>query len=68
MQLGGTDLDEITIEEIETGKRKKIKMGKWIEHKMKNPTSSKYKTVKDETIPDLPEVYDYKENTKRKKQ
>lgn len=52
MQLGATDLDEITIEEIETGKRKKVKMDKWIEHKMKNPTSTKYKTVKDETPPE----------------
>lgn len=52
MQLGATDLDEITIEEVETGKRKKVKMDKWIEHKMKNPTSIKYKTVKDETIPE----------------
>jgi predicted Holliday junction resolvase-like endonuclease len=52
MQLGATDLDEITIEEVGTGKRKKVKMDKWIEHKMKNPKSIKYKTVKDETIPE----------------
>ena len=52
MQLGATDIDEITIEEIETGKRKKVKMDKWIEHKIKNPSSIKYKTVRDETIPE----------------
>jgi len=52
MQLGASDLDEITIEEIETGKRKKVNIDKWIEHKMKKPTSTKYKTVKDETTPE----------------
>ncbi|SRR5690554_3843077 len=47
MQLGATDLDEITIEEISTGKKKKVKIDKWIEHKMKNPTETTYRTVRD---------------------
>jgi hypothetical protein len=46
IQLGATDLDEITIEDTETGKKQKVKMDKWIEHKMKNPNSTKFKTVK----------------------
>ena len=46
MQLGATDLDEIIVEEIETGKRKRLKMDKWIEHRMKNPNETKYRTVK----------------------
>lgn len=46
IQLGATGLDEIIIEDVETGKRKTIKIDKWIEFKMKNPTSSKYKPVK----------------------
>jgi predicted Holliday junction resolvase-like endonuclease len=49
MQLGSFDLDEIIVEEIATGKRKKLKMDKWIEHKMKNPDETKYRTVKSET-------------------
>lgn len=52
MQMGATDIDEITIEDVETRKRKKIKMDKWIEYKMKNPNSAKFKTVKDETSPE----------------
>lgn len=52
MQIGATDIDEITIEDVETRKRKKIKMDKWIEYKMKNPNSAKFKTVKDETSPE----------------
>ncbi len=51
IQLGAADLDEITIEEINTGKKKRIKIDRWIEHKIKNPTSVKYKIVKDETTP-----------------
>ena len=46
MQLGSSDIDEIIVEEIETGKRKKLKMDKWIEHKMKNPNETKYRTVR----------------------
>lgn len=49
MQLGSTDLDEITIEEIATSKKKKVKMDTWIEYKMKNPKATGYRTVKDET-------------------
>lgn len=49
MQLGAADLDEIIVEEIATGKRKKLKMDKWVEHKMKNPNEVKYRTVKSET-------------------
>lgn len=52
MQLGSSDLDEIIVEEIATGKRKKLQMDKWIEHKMKNPNETKYRTVKSATDPD----------------
>lgn len=52
MQLGSSDLDEIIVEEIETGKRKKLKMDKWIEYKMKNPNETKYRTVKGDTDSD----------------
>jgi hypothetical protein len=52
MQLGETDLDEIIIEDTQSGKRKKIKMDDWIEYKMKNPKSKNYKTVKDEQVLD----------------
>jgi len=50
MQLGASDLDEITIEDIKTGKKKKVKMDTWIEFKLKNPQASGYRTVKDDTI------------------
>lgn len=49
MQLGASDLDEITIEEIATGKKKKVKMDTWIEFKIKNPKATGYRTVKDDT-------------------
>lgn len=49
MQLGASDLDEITIEEIATGKKKKVEMDTWIEYKIKNPKATGYKTVKDDT-------------------
>jgi preprotein translocase subunit SecF len=49
MQLGASDLDEITIEEITTGKKKKVKMDTWIEFKTKNPKASGYRTVNDDT-------------------
>jgi hypothetical protein len=52
MQLGATDLDEITVEEVETGKRKKVKMDKWIEYKMKNPKVIGYRTVKGDSDSD----------------
>lgn len=48
MQLGATTIDEITIEEIATGKRKRIKIDTWIEYKMKNPKAKGFRTVKDE--------------------
>jgi preprotein translocase subunit SecF len=48
MQLGASDLDEITIEEISTGEKKKVKMDKWIEFKIKNPKTTGYRTVKDD--------------------
>jgi len=48
MQLGATDLDDITIEEVQTGKRKKVKMDSWIEYKMKNPKVTGYRTVKED--------------------
>jgi hypothetical protein len=46
LQLGATNLDEITVEEISTGKRKNMNMDKWIEFKLKNPKSSGFRTVK----------------------
>ncbi len=49
MQLGATDLDEITIEEIATGKKKKVKIDAWVEYKTKNPNSKGFRTVKDDT-------------------
>ncbi|MCZ2397631.1 MAG: hypothetical protein LC100_13935 [Chitinophagales bacterium] len=49
MQLGVSDLDEITIEEIATGKKKKVKMDTWIEFKIKSPKATGYRTVKDDT-------------------
>jgi preprotein translocase subunit SecF len=52
MQLGASDLDEITIEEISTGEKKKVKMDKWIEFKIKNPKTTGYRTVKDDATPE----------------
>lgn len=49
IQLGASDLDEITIEEIATGKKKKVKMDTWIEYKIKNPKATGFRTVKDDT-------------------
>lgn len=49
IQLGVTDLDEITIEEIATNKKKKVKVETWVEYKMKNPKVKGYRTVKTET-------------------
>jgi hypothetical protein len=49
MQLGATDLDEITIEEIATGKKKKVKIDAWAEYKTKNPNAKRFRTVKDDT-------------------
>lgn len=46
LQLGATNLDEITVEEIATGKRKNMNMEKWIEFKLKNPKSSGFRTIK----------------------
>lgn len=48
MQLGATDLDEITVEEIQSGKRKKVNMDTWIEYKIKNPKVTGYRTVKED--------------------
>lgn len=49
MQLGTTNLDEITIEEIATGKKKKVKIDDWIEYKTKNPNAKGFRTAKDDT-------------------
>jgi predicted Holliday junction resolvase-like endonuclease len=49
MQLGATDLDEITVEEVATGKKKKVKMDNWIEYKIKNPKVAGYRTVKQDS-------------------
>ena len=49
IQLGATDLNGITIEEIATGKRKKIKIDEWIELLAKNPDGvTGFRTVKDD--------------------
>lgn len=52
LQLGATDLSEITIEEIATGKKKKVKIDSWAEYKTKNPDVTAYRTVKDDTLSD----------------
>jgi len=49
MQLGAADIDEITIEDIKTGQKKKVKMDTWVEFKTKNPDAKGYRTVKDDT-------------------
>ncbi len=48
MQLGASDADEITVEEIATGKTKKVKIDTWIEYKLKNPKATGFRTVKDD--------------------
>jgi len=49
LQLGATDTNEITVEEIATGKKKKVKMDAWVEFKTKNSDSKGFRTVKDDT-------------------
>jgi len=49
MQLGAKDIDEITIEEIATGKKKKVKMDAWVEYKTKNPNAKGFRITNDDT-------------------
>ena len=49
IQLGDNEIDEITVEEIETGKLKKVKLDDWIEFKTKKPNAKGYRTVKSDT-------------------
>ena len=49
IQLGASDPNGITVEEIATGKRKKVKIDEWIELLAKNPDGVKgFRTVKDD--------------------
>lgn len=49
MQLGASDLNGITIEEIAIGKRKKVKIDEWIELISKNPDYIKnFRVIKDD--------------------
>ncbi len=53
IQLGASDADGITIEEIATGKRKKVKIDEWVELITKNPDGVKgFRTVKDDNTSD----------------
>lgn len=48
MQLGASGIDEITVEEIETGRREKMGIDVWIKFKMNNPKVKGYRVVKDD--------------------
>jgi hypothetical protein len=50
LQLGAANPDEITVEEISTGKRKKVDVATWLEYKASG--YSTYKAVKDEPSTD----------------
>lgn len=48
MRLGATDTDEIALEEISTGKRKKIQIDEWVKLKREYPEKAKqYRTIND---------------------
>ena len=49
-QLGVSETDVITIEEIKTGKIKKVKMNEWIEFRLNNGDSSSFRTIKNTNI------------------
>ena len=48
IQLGATNLSEITVEEISNGKKKKVQIDELIKNKIKAPKDNRYRTVKDE--------------------
>lgn len=49
MQLGSTKLDEITIEEIKTGKIKRVKLDEWVKYNLENPNKKGFRTLSDDT-------------------
>src|SRR5689334_1519374 len=44
-QLGASNVSEVTIEEIGTGKRKTITLNEWIDFQYKNPQDKRYKII-----------------------
>ena len=58
IQLGATDVDEITIEDIASHRKRKIKIDKWIELKMNNSDTATYRTIKEESHPNFPSRVD----------
>lgn len=50
MHLGSNKLDEITVEEIKTGKRKRMKIDEWVKYNLENPGKGGYKTIHDDTV------------------
>lgn len=47
IKLGSTNIDEIEIEEIATGKKKKVKVDDWVEFKTKNSNSNGFRVTKE---------------------
>jgi len=52
MQLGASDLDEISIEEIATGKIKKAKIDDWLDYKTKKGKTNGFRMVKSTEAPE----------------
>lgn len=46
IQLGATNADTLTVEEIKTGEKKTINLNEWIAWKMANPKDNRHKTIK----------------------
>lgn len=45
IQIGTAQFNDVTVEVLETGEKKKIKMENWINHNLTNPNSKKYKII-----------------------
>lgn len=50
IQLGASNLDEVTIEVKETGKIQKITMDRWIDYNVKHPGQNKIRIVNKEQL------------------